>query len=163
MEYDELLDSFLPLGESDEGPTIRAAGEVDSSSILAVLQRAQQLSPKDRSENVLDFVYAEDMANQTWDTPLLRAISQGHVRNVELLLQHGADANGVDRENPKFLTQGVLDGSSQRQWIRATELFSYLQKKWDQLHHSSFASRTKNSRYEWQGFHASGPFPTHYR
>jgi hypothetical protein len=69
------------------------------SALLAILQRSLGLSKKDRFEIVLDFVYAEDMARQMWDTPLLRAVACRNVQNIKLLLEHGANPNGVDHDS----------------------------------------------------------------
>lgn len=37
MDYHQLLDSFLPHGESDPGPTIRAAGDEGPFSLVGHL------------------------------------------------------------------------------------------------------------------------------
>lgn len=99
MEYHQLMGSFMPLSESSKGPTIQAAEDSDKSVLAGVLDRAQGLSAKDRLEVVLNYVYAEDMANCSWDTPLLRVISCQRTRNIDLLLQHGANPNGIDRDS----------------------------------------------------------------
>ncbi|KAF2167830.1 hypothetical protein M409DRAFT_21977 [Zasmidium cellare ATCC 36951] len=96
MEYHQLLGSFLPQGESDKGPTLCAAESKDPSAWLTILQRSLGLSKRDQSDFVLDFAYGEDMASQMWDTPLLRAIVSKNMENVHLLLEHGANPNGVD-------------------------------------------------------------------
>lgn len=89
------LESFLPRGsEEDDGSVISAAGNANSSFLLAILQKAQALSSSDRSFYVLDQVH-DAVLDGHWDTPLLRAISQRRSGNVKLLLKYGANPNGI--------------------------------------------------------------------
>lgn len=81
---------------NDEGPVIVAAGLRDPSRLSLLLERAQRLNQKARSKIVLD--YTPEPGSE-WGmeqpTPLLRAIERCRPKNVQLLLRHGADPNGV--------------------------------------------------------------------
>lgn len=93
------IHEFLPQGsESDEGPVISAAGKADSAALIAILNKAQALPISDRSIYVLDQVH-DAVLDGHWDTPLLRAIAENRPGNVQALLRHGADPNGIPRGN----------------------------------------------------------------
>lgn len=100
-DYRTLKESFYrrrDYGHSEEsdGPIIAAAGLNNPQLLRSLLDEAQQLTPDDRRTCVLDQVHSE-LLDRRWVTPLLRAIERRRNDNITLLLQAGADPNGIDR------------------------------------------------------------------
>lgn len=83
----------------EPGPVITAAGKPSSTELEMVLLRANWLSPRERSELALDRVHDEGSTYCSWDTPLLRAINRQVYENVKILLDKGANPDGIP---PKF-------------------------------------------------------------
>jgi hypothetical protein len=79
-----------------EGPVIMAAGLQDQNQLKVLLEKAQLLNQKSRSENVLNYTPAPDLGwGMELPSPLLRAIERCHPANLRLLLRCGADPDGV--------------------------------------------------------------------
>lgn len=85
--------------EIHEGPAIMAAGLEDSARLQFLLERAQLLPEKTRSETVVNFVrWPEHWGGMELPSPLLRTVERSRPENVKLLLSYGANPNGVPLE-----------------------------------------------------------------
>lgn len=82
---------FIPLEQWADGPVIAAAGLANSSKLRFFIDRAYYLeSEEDRLK------YVADQANHfNTGTTVLRAIERQRDENVRLLLEEGANPNGV--------------------------------------------------------------------
>jgi hypothetical protein len=105
---DKIYDSCAHVYGQDEGPMIFAAGHEDSSVLRLLLKRTELLlSQESRLELVnleLDrWVTGQD--SEKMPTTLLRAIERQRPENVRLLLEYGADPNGVYIETQKGLAR----------------------------------------------------------
>lgn len=89
-DCDTLFWSFWPLMEFSDGPVIAAAGLEDTAKLQSLLDRADLLDDDDRLRCSVDQVH--DFMSVT---PLLRAIERERPDNVRLLLEYGADPDGV--------------------------------------------------------------------
>jgi len=105
----------------DESPLIAAAGLEDISILRLLLHKAESLDDDSRWD-VINLEHDHWMLNtQKWPTPLLRAIERQRPENVRLLLEHGADANGISDK-----TQMDLARLDRRFWLS------------DKLHHVGY-------------------------
>jgi len=92
----------------DEGPIIFAAGHEDSSILRLLLKRVELLPDKDDQLDLVNLElnrWATGMSSEKMPTTLLRAIERQRPENVRLLLQHGADPNGVDIGTQQWLAR----------------------------------------------------------
>lgn len=93
---DEICESFYAPGETTTNPVLLAAGLQDTSRLRFLPDRAQLLDPKTRSDVVLNHIQRpEEVGSMDLPTPILRAVETRRLENVRLLLDHGANPNGV--------------------------------------------------------------------
>jgi hypothetical protein len=105
---DKIYNSCI-FGEwQDEGPIIFASGYEDSAVLRLLLKRIELLPDKDDRLDLVNFEldrWANGQESEKMPTTLLRAIERQRPENVRLLLQHGADPNGVFIETQKCLAR----------------------------------------------------------
>lgn len=99
-DYATLFWSFWPPGEYCDGPTIAAAGLEDPRKLRFLLDRADLLDDEDRLRCSADQVH--DFKSLT---PLLRAIERQRPESVQLLLDYGANSDGVKLGRQKDLAR----------------------------------------------------------
>ncbi|RDL39250.1 uncharacterized protein BP5553_03590 [Venustampulla echinocandica] len=80
---------------------MRAAANPDPRVLRAVLARQEPTDPSEDGGNNTSNTFGPNSAVQTLgqqpiNTPLLQAIRSQLVRNVDILLESGADPNGID-------------------------------------------------------------------
>lgn len=89
----------------DESPLIAAAGLDDISILRLLLHKAESLD-EDSRWDVINLEHEHWVLNtQKWPTPLLRAIERQRPENVRLLLEHGADPDGISDETQMHLAR----------------------------------------------------------
>lgn len=105
---DEIYDSLTSPSEQDDGPFIAASGLQDSSPLRLLLQRVQLLNDEEDRRDVLNQNLNPWVGGlRKWPSPLLRAIERQRPENIRLLLDHGADPNGVDIAEQRHLARLV--------------------------------------------------------
>lgn len=99
-DYSTLYYSFWPLEEYRDGPVIAAAGLADTEKLLLLLDRADLLEEDDYTFCAVD--QPHDFKSMT---TLLRAVERKRPENVQLLLDHGANPDGVPISRQKDLAR----------------------------------------------------------
>jgi ankyrin repeat protein len=103
---EEIYESLTPPNWADDGPFIAASGLEDSSTLLRLLKRAQLLQDREQQLQVLNQALDPWLGDiNKWPSPLLRAIERQRPENVRLLLQHGADPNGLHIDTQRHLAR----------------------------------------------------------
>ena len=103
---DEIYESLMPPDWADDGPFIAASGLQDSSALRRLLKRAQLLQKREQQLEVLNQALKPWLGDvNKWPSPLLRAIERQRPENVRLLLQHGADPNGLHIDTQRHLAR----------------------------------------------------------
>lgn len=104
---EEIFNDLLGSGSAwgNESAFIAAAGLRDNSALLLLLQRAQLLD-RDKRLYVIDQEHDRWTENtEQWPTPLLRAIERQRSKNVRLLLEYGANPNGISTQTQKVVAR----------------------------------------------------------
>lgn len=103
---DEIYESLMPPNWADDGPFIAASGLQDSSALLQLLKRVQLLQNREQQLEVLNQALDPWLGDiNKWPSPLLRAIERQRPENLRLLLQHGADPNGLHIDTQRHLAR----------------------------------------------------------
>lgn len=90
LSYSETCCSFFPSLECDDGPVIAAAGVAESAQLISLLERAELLGAEECSSLVANQKHGFKCVS-----PLLRAIERQRSENVNLLLEYGANPDGI--------------------------------------------------------------------
>lgn len=91
--YSTTCCSFFPSLECEDGPVIAVAGLAESAHLISLLERAEFFGEEERSSFVVNQKHGFKCI-----LPLLRAVERQRCENVSLLLEHGANPNGISLE-----------------------------------------------------------------
>lgn len=102
---DDIFENLLECDLGQESLFIAAAG-LEDSSVLRLLLRGAQLLDNHKRLIVIDQEHNPWLQNtRKWPTPLLRAIEGQRSENVRLLLEHGANPNGISIDTQKMVAR----------------------------------------------------------